>query len=68
MLKVKTIFLTFIILIISPFLKAANPLQHQEVLFSKKLKEDRTITVQLPKSYANNKNKKYWNTEGVKWK
>jgi len=59
MLKLKSTFLTFLILIIAPFTQAIDSVQHQEVLFSKILNEERTITVQLPKSYTTNKTKKY---------
>jgi len=59
MLKVKITFLTLLILIISPFSRANQALQHQEVLFSKVLNEERTITVQVPENYGTNKNKKY---------
>jgi len=59
MLKVKTTFLTLFILFVSSFSQADESLQHQEVLFSKVLNEERTITVQVPKSYENNKTKKY---------
>ncbi|MBU2972519.1 esterase [Pseudoalteromonas sp. C2R02] len=59
MLKVKITFLTLLILIISPFTLADQISQYKEVLFSKILNEERTITVQVPESYGTNKNKKY---------
>ncbi len=59
MLQIKTTFLAVLILIVSPFSQANSALQHPEALFSKILNEDRTVTVQVPKSYSNDKNKKY---------